>query len=158
MTTGRVSIVSRAWDRVSAALRLSVLAGMVLALNGARAAVDTDSFPYSMGITFSGYTGATALTNFPVLVVLTNGMSGFSYRQMSSPSNAGDLRFTDESGTAWLNYECETWSPFSGAAVSAPTEITGCALWLRADAGVQTTESGAVTNWVDQSGNGRNAT
>ncbi len=157
MKTRVRSQITRAWKRVSAAVRLSLLAGLMLAVNGAQAAVDTASFPYSMDITFSGYTGSTTLNNFPVLVVLTNGLSGFSYSQMKSPENGGDLRFTDESRTAWLNYEFETWSPFSGSAVSAPTEISGCALWLRSDVGVQTTEFGAVTNWVDQSGNGRHA-
>lgn len=158
MKTGLVSQVSRSLDRASAAARLFVLAGMMLALNGAQAAVDTSAYPYSMDITFSGYTGSTTLTNFPVLVVLTNGLSGFSYSQMESPDNAGDLRFTDEAGTAWLNYEIETWNTFSGSAISAPTELSGSALWLlRTDAGVPTNESGDVTNWVDQSGNGKDA-
>jgi len=31
-----------------------------------------------------------------------------------------------------------------------PTNVTGCALWLKADAGVYTNSSGVVTNWVDQ--------
>ena len=157
MKTRGASQMSRTWNRVSAAVRLSVLAGMMFALNGAQASVDTASFPYSMEITFSGYTGGSTLADFPVLVVLTNGLPGFSYSQMRSPENGGDLRFTDESGSAWLNYEFETWSAFSGSAVSAPTAISGCALWLRADAGVLTNEAGAVTNWVDQSGNGKNA-
>jgi len=137
-------------------LRHAVLAGAILfGLNVARATVDTSSYPYSMNITFSGYTGASTLTNFPALVVLTNGLSNFSYLQMESPTNGADLRFTDENRTAWLNYELETWSGFAGSAASAPTNISGCVLWLRADAGVLTNATGSVTNWVDQSGNGK---
>jgi len=43
-----------------------------------------------------------------------------------------------------------------GASAFSPTDLTGLALWLKADAGV--TLSGAdVTAWADQSGNGNNA-
>jgi hypothetical protein len=43
------------------------------------------------------------------------------------------------------------------AAFSSNT-VSGLAVWFEADAGVLTNSSGAVTNWLDQSGNGRNAT
>jgi hypothetical protein len=38
----------------------------------------------------------------------------------------------------------------------SPTNLNGCALWLRADAGV-VTSGGKVTTWQDQSDNNRNA-
>ena len=158
MSTYFLSKLLRAGTGASAAVRRSVLAGTtLLALSGAQAAVDTSAFPYSMGITFSGYTSWSTLTDFPALVVMSNGIPNFAYSQFKSAENAGDLRFTDENKTAWLDYEIETWSPFSGVPLSAPTNLWGCVLWLRADAGVQTNEAGCVTNWADQSGNGKDA-
>lgn len=38
-----------------------------------------------------------------------------------------------------------------------PTSLGGCALWLKADAGIVTVD-GKVSAWADQSGNGRHAT
>ncbi|MDD2599459.1 MAG: hypothetical protein PHO37_09555 [Kiritimatiellae bacterium] len=48
----------------------------------------------------------------------------------------------------------------AAAAVRAavPTGMGGCQLWLKADTGVLTSTAGGVTNWLDQSGMGRNAT
>jgi hypothetical protein len=60
-------------------------------------------------ITFSGYDRDTALTNFPALVALDDGIAGFSYAQFGSGSGA-DLRFEDTDGTE-LNYEIDTWNP-----------------------------------------------
>ena len=37
----------------------------------------------------------------------------------------------------------------------SPREVPGCAWWIKADAGVLTNASGGVTNWLDQSGQGR---
>ena len=45
----------------------------------------------------------------------------------------------------------------TAAGAFAPTDIPDCKLWLRADAGVQTSGS-TVTNWLDQSGNNNHAT
>ena len=39
----------------------------------------------------------------------------------------------------------------------SPTNIPGCRLWLRADAGVQTDGNGNVTEWQDQSGHRNHA-
>ncbi len=128
------------------------MAGLLLALNGAQAAVDTGSLRYRMPIIFSGYTGTETLNNFPALVVLSNGLSNFSFSQFKSPSG-GDLRFTDAGKTAWLNYEIDTWKPGS----KTPEQVAGLELWLRADAGVMTNDSGSVTNWLDQSASGNNA-
>lgn len=44
-----------------------------------------------------------------------------------------------------------------GSAPFSPADLTGLALWLKADAGV-TLSGSNVTAWADQSGNGRNAT
>ncbi len=85
-----------------------VLAGMLMAFNSARAAVDTSTYHHRMGITFSGYMGASTLADFPVLVVLSEGLRNLSFSQFRTP-NGGDLRFTDEGQENWLNYEIDQW-------------------------------------------------
>lgn len=113
---------------------------------------------YKMKIQFSGYSGRTEpLTNFPALVVFSNGVGNTDFSFTKYPfasSNGFDLRFYAGSATNALNYEIEQWAD---ATLSAPTDLSGCILWLRADAGVQTNGSGAVTSWSDQSGHGNHA-
>ncbi|MFZ4398357.1 MAG: DUF2341 domain-containing protein, partial [Kiritimatiellia bacterium] len=69
--------------------------------------------PQQMMITFGGYTNRSeTLTNFPVLVVLSNNVngSGFRYDDFLSP-NGYDLRFVDNLTDAnRLNYEIESWN------------------------------------------------
>jgi len=62
----------------------------------------------SMKINFAGYNRATAVSNFPFLVKLSTGLSGFDYSQFMSPV-ANDLRFTDSSGNV-LNHEINQWN------------------------------------------------
>ena len=66
-----------------------------------------------MTITFSGYTGrAETLTNFPVLVVLSNNVGGSAFDYHAFFSTSGwDLRFRDAADTTNLNYEIESWNP-----------------------------------------------
>ena len=64
-------------------------------------------------VMFYGYTpaGGETLTNFPVLVVLSNSTvgAGFNYNDFLAPPY-GDLRFaTTSNGTAQLNFEVEKW-------------------------------------------------
>ena len=60
----------------------------------------------SMNLVFAGYTGTEALTEFPVLVVMTpervNNYAGFN-------ADGSDLRF--KSGNLSLPYEVEKWNP-----------------------------------------------
>ncbi len=68
------------------------------------------SFSNTMEIAFSGYDRAETLTNFPVLLKLDPAaISKFRYSFLASPTG-GDLRFSDSTGTQWLNYEVETWN------------------------------------------------
>jgi hypothetical protein len=70
-----------------------------------------DSWGYEAEIRFSGYNRPETLTNFPVLVVLSNNcFAGFSHSQFAS-DRGGDLRFSDEHGTTGLAYEIESWNP-----------------------------------------------
>lgn len=65
--------------------------------------------PYSMKLSFPKYARPQALTNFPVLVALSQSLPGFLYSQFASP-NGWDLRFANSNGTAELNYEIEKWN------------------------------------------------
>jgi hypothetical protein len=100
------------------------------------------------------YSGST-LTNFPALVRLNESISNFTYSTFLT-TNGYDLRFWNADEDTELNYEIEEWAPMTNG-VSNVTDISGCVLWLKADTGVQTGGGGAVTNWVDQSGQGNDA-
>ena len=62
----------------------------------------------SFDITFSGYAGAGALTDFPVLVRLSPALNGFDYSRCRA--DGSDIRFVDASGTP-LAREVDTWNP-----------------------------------------------
>ena len=62
---------------------------------------------YSMPITFNGYSRNVTLTNFPVLVIMTN-IFGFN------STNGYDLIFTDNTQTNILNYEIDTFTSTNG--------------------------------------------
>ena len=68
-----------------------------------------DTTPFKRGCTFTlqGYTGASTLQNFPVLVRLSTAIPGFSYSDCAP--NGADLRFVDESGKL-LAHEIDTWN------------------------------------------------
>ena len=72
-----------------------------------------------MPITFSGYpAGGETLTNFPVLVVLSNTTAGagFDFSDFLSPPY-GDLRFTASDKITPLEFEVESWDTNSLAHV-----------------------------------------
>jgi hypothetical protein len=68
------------------------------------------NFTCSVKLGFNGYSRPETLTNFPVLVLLSTNLSGFSYRQFASPSG-GDLRFADATGTNQIPHEIDEWNP-----------------------------------------------
>jgi len=84
-----------------------------------------------MPIQFAGYNKAETLTNFPALVTLDSGLSGFSYDQFLSGAN-GDLRFTDESMTRELPYEIESWNAGgpSRVWVQVPAFTNNVTIWM----------------------------
>jgi hypothetical protein len=67
-------------------------------------------------ITFTNYTRAEVLTNFPALVVLGTNVPGFDPATFSSPT-AGDLRFTSGDGAESLSFEIERWNPYGDSHV-----------------------------------------
>ena len=83
--------------------------------------------PRQMQIAFGGYTNRSeALSNFPVLVVLSNNVSsGFTFADFVTTSGY-DLRFVaDPEDEGSLNYEIESWNTDAGQAsyvwVQVPT-------------------------------------
>jgi len=117
------------------------------------------SWRRTMTIRLPGYTQAETLTNFPVLVVFSNGMdSGFNYADFLSAPNQ-DLRFAASNETDELNYEVESWDTSGASYVwvqvpriagtnttiyaywgnpgqTAPTYTTNGATWANGHAGV----------------------
>ena len=84
--------------------------GFVVTVAFAAQAGVGDGYEHAMQIAFTGYTNEVALTNFPALIVLSEGTAGFSYGDMHS-TNA-DLRFAYGDGTE-LSYEIDQWKPAS---------------------------------------------
>ena len=72
---------------MAACLRIAAVAIAVGCAATARAGL-FDAWLKKMPITFSGYTRSETLTNFPALVVFSNGVpSGFSYADFLSSTN-----------------------------------------------------------------------
>ncbi len=82
---------------------------LALTLGASIARADLSTWPSSMGISVAGYNKTDVLTNFPVLVVLSNGCAGFYYSAMSSPANGADLRFSVDRLNE-INYEIDQWN------------------------------------------------
>ena len=71
--------------------------------------LDATAFDRRVPITVSGYTGASPLTNFPVLVKLAaDAPTGFVYGDCAE--NGADLRFADGTGSL-VPHEIESWNP-----------------------------------------------
>ena len=71
------------------------------------AALDIAPFSRTCAFTVSGYTGASALEDFPVLIRISQSIAGFSYADCAA--NGADLRFTDARGEL-LQHEIESWN------------------------------------------------
>ena len=69
------------------------------------------SFDKGALFTVAGYTGASTLSGFPVLVrIAENSPSGFSYDDLQSKSTGADIAFVGMDG-AGLPFEIDTWNP-----------------------------------------------
>jgi len=101
-------------------------------------AADFSSWTYMIPFRFAGYNppgGATTLTNFPALMVLSTNLTGFRYTDFNG-TNA-DLRFTDSTMTNELNYQVEKWDTNGSSYVwvqipkLVDTNTQICAFWGR---------------------------
>ena len=99
---------------------------------------DWMQYAHTFAVSFTGYAGSAALTNFPALVRISEASPlGFSYSDCLKP-NGGDLRFADENGNL-LPSEVDTWNPNGVSLVwvkvpslTASTKITGYYGWASA--------------------------
>jgi hypothetical protein len=73
-------------------------------------------FSRKMQIRFNGYNRTETLTNFPALVVLSPGITGFKYSAFAS-ANGYDLRFANSNLTKTLYYEVEKWDATSNSCI-----------------------------------------
>ncbi len=125
------------------------------------AGADPADYPHGLRLQFSGYTGATSLTNFPVLVRLSPALEGCAYTNFVS-TLGGDLRFLDATRTETLNHEIDRWgTALLGADIGA---VAAVGSQVQADTEVAVTGSGAdIWDTADEfhyayiplSGNGR---
>ena len=74
-------------------LALAALVGAAITAHAA----DWSGYERHFNVSFPGYTGGTALTNFPVLVRLSSSLNDFNYAKCKA-ANGGDLRFSDDDG------------------------------------------------------------
>ena len=82
---------------------------------------NTSGYGRTTTLVCSGYSGASSLVNFPVLVKFaTNRVDQFYYQDFKV--NASDLRFTDSDGNE-IPYEIDTWNTNGTSVVwvSAPS-------------------------------------
>ena len=70
--------------------------------------LDTSAFSKRMTVTFGGIQDGVTLTNFPVLVKLSEAIDGFDYGDFAA-MDGGDLRFADSDGNL-LPHEIDTWN------------------------------------------------
>ena len=85
----------------------------------------------SFKISFTNYNKTETLTNFPVMVMLSNNMSGTTFNFGSFlTTNGYDLRFLNSDSTSNLNYEIDTWNTNSGSYVwvQVPLFTNGCSI------------------------------
>ena len=93
----------------------------------------TNDYAQAIDIIFSGYAGASALANFPVLVKLSEDIPGFHYADFSKPGG-GDLRFTDADGNL-VPHEIDTWNTNGVSAVWVKVPSLSAATTIRAHYG-----------------------
>ena len=93
--------------------------------------VDWTKYAHSFTVKFSGYSGTTTLTDFPILVRISESRIAFPIYAKCKVPDGGDLRFSDASG-ALLSSEIECWNPGGESLVwvkvpslNADTVITG---------------------------------
>ena len=97
-----VELFSTSYCKVAFAFVLVMSAGM-----GSSETVTPSAFTHSSSIRVGGYTGSSALANFPLMIKLAeNSPVGFSYADCEQ--NA--LRFADAEGNI-LPHEIDTWNP-----------------------------------------------
>ena len=101
--SSRFPAAGRSLSAISAAFAIAALAA------ASASATDWSGYERHFNVSFPGYTGGTALTNFPVLVRLSSSLNDFDYSKCKA-ANGGDLRFSDDDGNL-IPSEIDTWNP-----------------------------------------------
>ena len=105
--------VNRIFSKLGRAVALLMLMFIVaFAAFTAQALPGPTSTTFDKGALFTvaGYTGASTLSGFPVLVrIAENSPSGFSYDDLHSKSTGADIAFVGMDGTG-LPFEIDTWN------------------------------------------------
>ena len=86
---------------------IGLFSAVLAAICAHGAALDIAPFSRTCTFTVSGYTGASALEDFPVLIRISQSIAGFSYADCAA--NGADLRFTDARGEL-AQHESESWN------------------------------------------------
>ena len=109
-----VRLLSRAARKSAAAVAAAVLSLFTFTFS-LSAAEDFSGYSGKIKITASGYAGTTTLTNFPLLVKLSEGVGGFSYAACKQ-TDGGDVRFTrgdgEELPSSCVSWQCHSQSRF----------------------------------------------
>ena len=101
-----VNVITKGWGLAGMGVWV-IAAAMGAAVTAS--ATDWSGYERHFNISFPGYTGGTALTDFPVLVRLSSSLNGFDYSKCQL-DKGGDLRFSDDDGNL-IPSEVDTWNP-----------------------------------------------
>ncbi len=122
------------------------------------ATVNPATFAHRRRLTFPGYAGTTALTNFPVLVKFADG-GAFRYSDCAAPATGGDLRFGLDGTHQELLYDVDEWNTngVSYVWVSVPALTRAATIWAywgnpAATARPYATTAGLVWDRADYAG------
>jgi len=100
-----------------------------------------------------------AVTGFPVIFG-TGGVTRFNagapWGGTGGPTNSSGQPIT-AADIANGNHPCRSNVSFRVEGVASPIPSSGLHLWLQADAGIVPAAGAQISRWLDQSGNGRNA-
>ena len=107
------------------------------------------AFAKEVLVAFGGYSGGAALTDFPVLVRLSENIPGFSYADFRLP-NGGDLRFYGADGHM-LVHEIDTWNEcgVSTVWVKVPTFSASASITAKYGCTDELPEMAAKDVWDD---------
>ena len=98
---------------------------------------DWGQYSHKFSVTFTGYAGSETLSDFPVLVKISqNSPSGFSYADCLK-ANGGDLRFADSAGNLLVS-DVDTWNP-NGVSL----------IWVKVPTLTASTKIIAYYGWAD---------
>ena len=134
--------------RLNAGKRIGMMTAMssaVLAL-AITASADVPSYQPQCRITFSGYEGSETLKDFPALIKIPDGLTGFDYADTAE--NGRDIAFFGADGKP-LAHEIDTWNPEGDSYIWVRVPELTRATTITAKWGSSTTSQPRTTVWND---------